>query len=99
MCLFISFSILLHRLKPLSHIIINQTSIAIINNLLLIIIIICFLGPHLQHMKIPRLGVELEIQLPAYAIAIAMWNPSCFCNIHHSSKKCWILNLLSEARD
>ena len=24
-----------------------------------------FLGPHLQHMEIPRLGVELELQLPA----------------------------------
>ena len=25
-----------------------------------------FLGPHLQHMEIPRLGVEIELQLPAY---------------------------------
>ena len=23
----------------------------------------CFLGPHLQHMEVPRLGVELELQL------------------------------------
>ena len=27
-----------------------------------IIIFICFLGPHLQHMEVPRLGVELEPQ-------------------------------------
>ena len=25
-----------------------------------------FLGMHLQHMEIPRLGVESELQLPAY---------------------------------
>ena len=23
-----------------------------------------FLGPHLQHMEVPSLGVELELQLP-----------------------------------
>ena len=26
----------------------------------------CFLGPHLQHMEVLRLGVQLELQLPAY---------------------------------
>ena len=31
-----------------------------------------FLGPHLQHMDIPRLGVELELQLLAYTTATAM---------------------------
>ena len=25
-----------------------------------------FLQPHLPHMEVPRLGVELELQLPAY---------------------------------
>ena len=25
-----------------------------------------FLGPHLQHMEVPRLGVESDLQLPAY---------------------------------
>ena len=28
-----------------------------------------FLGPHLQHMKVPRLGVKIELQMPAYATA------------------------------
>ena len=28
-----------------------------------------FLGPLPQHMEVPRLGVELELQLPAYATA------------------------------
>ena len=26
-------------------------------------------------------------------------DPSCICNLHHSSRQHWILNLLSEARD
>ena len=29
-----------------------------------------FLGLYLWHMEIPRLGVESELQLPAYATAI-----------------------------
>ena len=29
-----------------------------------------FLGPHLWCMKIPRLGIELELQLQAYATAV-----------------------------
>ena len=28
-----------------------------------------------------------------------MWDPSCACNLHHSSQQCRILNPLSEARD
>ena len=28
------------------------------------------------HMEIPRLGVELELQLAAYTTATAMWDPS-----------------------
>jgi len=27
-------------------------------------------------MEVPKLGVELELQLPAYAIAMAMWDLS-----------------------
>ena len=35
----------------------------------------CFLGPHSQHMEVPRLGVELELQLPAYTTATATLDP------------------------
>ena len=45
----------------------------------------CFLGPHLQHMEVPRLGVKLELQLPAYATA--MPDPSLVCDLHHSSQQ------------
>ena len=34
-----------------------------------------FLGLHLQHMEVPRLGVKLELQLPAYTTATAMQDP------------------------
>ena len=40
-------------------------------------------------MEVPRLGVELGLQLPAYttATATAMWDLSCVCNPHHSSQQ------------
>ena len=50
-------------------------------------------------MEVPRLGVELELQLPAYALAIAMPDPSHICDLHCSSRQCPILNPLSGARD
>ena len=31
----------------------------------------CFLGPHPQHMEVPRLGIQSELQLPAHATATA----------------------------
>ena len=60
---------------------------------------VVFLGPHLRHMEVPRLGVESELQLPAYTTATATWDLSCMCDLHHSSWPCWVLIPLSEARD
>ena len=51
-----------------------------------------FLGPHVQYMEVPSLGVESELQLPAYATAPAIPAPSHVCDIHYSSQKCQILN-------
>ena len=34
-----------------------------------------FLGPHLRHMKVLRLGVESELQLPTYTTAAATVDP------------------------
>ena len=56
-----------------------------------------FLGLHLRHMEVPRLGVELELQLPA--TAIAMQDLSQVCDLHSRSQQHQILNPLSEARD
>ena len=50
-------------------------------------------------MEVPRLGVQSELQLLAYATATAMPDPSRTCNLHHSSWCCGNLNPLSEARD
>ena len=50
-------------------------------------------------MEVPGLGVELELQLPAYNIATATPGPSCNCELHCSFRQCQILNLLTEARD
>ena len=59
----------------------------------------CFLGLHLRHMEVPKLGVQLELQLPAHATATAMQDPSHIDDLHHSLQQCRILNPLSEARD
>ena len=50
-------------------------------------------------MEVPRLGVKLDLQLPAYAAATATLDPSHVCNLHHSSQQCRISDPLSEARD
>ena len=61
------------------------------------IYLFCFLGPHPQHMEVPRLGVKLELPLPPTATATPDLSP--ICDLHHSSWQCWILNPLREARD
>ena len=47
----------------------------------------------------PRLGVIPEIQMPAYATAIATPDPSRICDLYHHSRQHWILNPLSRTRD
>ena len=37
------------------------------NSVLLSIYLFIYLGPHWRHMDVPRLGIKLELQLPAYA--------------------------------
>ena len=63
------------------------------------VFVFCFLGLHPRRTEIPRLEIESELQLLAYTTAIAMWDLSCACDLHHSSGQSQILNLLSKARD
>ena len=63
------------------------------------LLIFAFLGLHLWHMEAPRLEVDLELQLPAYATAIAAQDLSYVCKLYHSSQQHQILNPLSKARD
>ena len=58
-----------------------------------------FLGPHLQHMEVPGLGAESELQLPAYATGTATQDSSRICDLCHSLWQREILNPLKEARD
>ena len=50
-----------------------------------------------QHIEVPKLGVESEVQLPVYttATATATPDPSCICNLHHGLWQHQILNPLS----
>ena len=51
-------------------------------------------------MQVPGLGVESELQLPAYTTAAETPDLSCMCDVCTlCSQKRRILNLLSEARD
>ena len=58
-----------------------------------------FLGPYLWPLEVPKLGVKMELQLPAYTTATATWDPSFISDLHHSSRLRWILNSPSKARD
>ena len=56
-------------------------------------------GPNPQHMEVPILGVESELQVPAYATITTTSDPGHVYDLHQSAAQCWILNPLSEARD
>ena len=60
---------------------------------------IFFLGPHPWHMEVLRLGVQLELEPPAYTTATATRDLSCTYDQHPSSRQCQIFNPLSKARD
>ena len=61
---------------------------------------ICFFkGLHPQHMQVPRLGAESELQLPTYTTATAARGPSRICDLHRSSRQRQIPDPLSEARE
>ena len=56
-------------------------------------------GAHLQHKEVPRLGVELELQLLDYATATATQNLRYICDLRHSLQQSQMLNPLSKATD
>ena len=62
----------------------------------LFFLVFCFFRAALVVYGVPRLGVESELELPAYTTASATWDPSHVCNLHHSSWEYWILNPLIE---
>ena len=58
-----------------------------------------FGGLHLPHMEVPRLEVDLGLQLPACTTATAMQDQGHVCDLDHSSWQHRVLNPLREARD
>ena len=66
-----------------------------INAFYIFFFFLVFLGPCLRHTEVPRLGVKLELQLPAYTTATAM-SDLTYITAHG---QCQILNPVSEARD
>ena len=46
---------------------------------------------YLQHMEVPRLGIKWELLLPVYTTATATQDPTCVCDLYHSSRQCWSL--------
>ena len=81
----------------MSHVLELKTKVNI--SLLSAIFFLSFLGLHLWHTEVPRLGVASERQLPAYTTATVMWDWSCVCDPHHSSWQCWIPDPLSKVKD
>ena len=57
-----------------------------------------FLGPNPWHMEVPRLGVELELQLPAYSTATTTAESKPHLLPTPSSQQRQILNSLIKAR-
>ena len=51
------------------------------------------------HAEVPKVGVQSDLRLLAYTTAIATWDLSRVCDLHHSSRQRQILNPLSKARD
>ena len=74
-------------------------SVPALSNVFFVCVCFVLLGPHPQHMEVPRLGVELELLRLAYSRATATWDLSRICNLHHSSWQRRIFNPLSKARD
>ena len=56
------------------------------------------LGPHLCYMEALGLGVESELQLPAYTSATTTPDPNCIWDLQCSLWQCQIFSPLSKAR-
>ena len=52
----------------------------------LFVCLFSFLGLHLLHVEVPRLGIEMQLQLLADTTAAE--DESHICDLHHSSWQC-----------
>ena len=79
------FFISIQKLMRSDHTLGHKDCITYSTFFLFIYLFLWFLGPYPWHMEVPRLGIELELQLLAYTTAAAMPDLSQVCNLHHSS--------------
>ena len=63
-----------------------------------LLFLFCFLGIHLQHMEVTRLGVESELQLLAYVTVTAMQDPGSKLHLQPNPQLSRIFHPLSKAR-
>ena len=70
-----------------------------VSNAFCLFVYLVFLWPQVQHMEVPRLGVKLELQLPAHTTATAKQNPSRVGDLHCSLQQCQTPHPLNESRD
>ena len=74
------------KIKYASHRTFSRITIILMYQLRKIFFLFCILRLHPQHVEVPRLGVQSELQLPVYTTATATWDLSHVCNLHHSSR-------------
>ena len=102
-CLILSYGVLSSGSSHIKvwFILLNFSSTCSIYRYVYICIYLSFdlLGLHLWHMEVPRLGVQSELQLPAYTTATTTQGLSRICDLQHSSDWSRTLNPQDEARD
>ena len=64
---------------------VNSSTYSCIYTFFFFFVFLPILGQLLRHMEVPRLGVESELWMPAYARATATQDPSHICKLLHSS--------------
>ena len=81
-----------HQTSPyLYHVVIMETSeaqelVSLIFSFSFFFFFFVILGLHPWNMEVPKIGVESELQLPAYTTATAEQVLSLICDLHHSSQ-------------
>ena len=98
-CIELMYITLLEPLTEVERSLVQNRAQLIFFSFFFLFFFLVFLGPHPWHIEVPRLGVQSELQLPAYTIATAMPDLRHVCDLHHSSWQHQISNPLSEARD
>ena len=80
----------------------NYTFTAGIENFLLFLsffFFFFFLGPNLQHVEVPRLGANQNYSCRPTPQPQQWQDLNYICDLHHSSRQCWIPHPVIKVRD